>query len=155
MSQENVERAKRALVAVGAADYDSALALMHPDIELFPPGEQAPHKGTDSVRRWMEPEAFAEQLIDPLDFIDAGDRKVIGKQHIKARGAGSGIELEITSWSVWTFDDDGLVTRVEIFLPTRRRRRAKPPGCESSEIPLCGSGLRSYQSSVSVLVVPP
>jgi ketosteroid isomerase-like protein len=128
MSQENVERAKRALVAVGTADYDSALALMHPDIELFPPGEQAPHKGADSVRRWMEPEAFAEQLIDPLDFIDAGDRKVIGKQHIKARGAGSGIELEITSWSVWTFDDDGLITRVEIFLPHEEAKAREAAG---------------------------
>ena len=114
---ENVEKAKRALEAVGAADYDSALALMHPEIELFPPGEQAPHKGAESVRRWMRPEAFAEQLIDPLDFTDVGDGKVLGRQHIKARGAGSGIELEITSWSVWTFDEDGLITRVDIFLP--------------------------------------
>jgi hypothetical protein len=82
MSRENVEKAKRALGAVGAADYESALALMHPDVELFPPGAQAPHKGADSIRRWIKPDAFAEQLIDPLDFIDAGDRKVIGKQHI-------------------------------------------------------------------------
>jgi len=132
MSQENVEKAKRALGAVGAADYDSALALMHPDVELFPPGAQAPHKGVDSIRRWMKPDAFAEQLIDPLDFIDAGDRKVIGKQHIKARGAGSGIELEITSWSVWTFDDDGLITRLEIFLPHEEAKAREAAGLPES-----------------------
>ena len=73
-------------------------------------------------------QTFAEQLIDPLDFIDAGDRKVIGKQHIKARGAGSGIELEITSWSVWTFDDDGLITRVEIFLPHEEAKAREAAG---------------------------
>jgi ketosteroid isomerase-like protein len=132
MSRENVEKAKRALGAVGAADYESALALMHPDVELFPPGAQAPHKGADSIRRWMKPDAFAEQLIDPLDFIDAGDRKVIGKQHIKARGAGSGIELEITSWWVWTFDDGGLITRVEIFLPHEEAKAREAAGLPAS-----------------------
>lgn len=128
MSQENVERAKRALHAVGAADYDAALALFHPDIELFPPGEQAPYRGAESVRRWMEPEAFAEQVIEPLDFVEAGDRSVIGRQHIRARGAGSGIELEITSWSVWTFDEEGLIIRIDIFLPHEESKARKAAG---------------------------
>jgi hypothetical protein len=63
----------------------------------------------------MEPDAFDRQVIEPLEFIDSGD-KVLVKQHVKSRGAGSGIELEGRSWSVWTVNDDGLATRVEGFL---------------------------------------
>ena len=33
-----------------------------------------------------------------------------------ARGAASGIELEVVTWSVWSFDDDGLITRIEVYL---------------------------------------
>jgi ketosteroid isomerase-like protein len=117
MSQENVRRVRRALEAISAPDYETALALVHPEIEFVPPGDQAPLKGAESFRRWMVPEAFSEQIIRPLDVVDAGPGKVLGRHHITARGAGSGIELEITSWSVWTFDEDGLITRVEVYLP--------------------------------------
>jgi hypothetical protein len=33
-----------------------------------------------------------------------------------ARGATSGIELDVVTWSVWTFDEKGLITRIELFL---------------------------------------
>jgi hypothetical protein len=65
----------------------------------------------------MEPDAFAEQVIQPLDFVAGEDGRVLSTQHIRARGSGSGIELEITSFTVWGFSDDGLITRVEIYLP--------------------------------------
>ena len=117
MSQDNIERARRTLEAVGREDYDAAMELVHPQIELVPPGAQAPRKGAGRFRQWMEPDAFAEQVIQPLDFVAGKDRRVLSKQHIKARGSGSGIELEITSFTVWSFDEDDLITRVEIYLP--------------------------------------
>jgi hypothetical protein len=43
-------------------------------------------------------------------------RNVLVRQNLRARGAGSGIELDVDAWVVWTFDDDGLVTRMEAFL---------------------------------------
>ena len=33
-----------------------------------------------------------------------------------ARGATSGIELDVLTWSLWTFDGDGLIARIEIYL---------------------------------------
>jgi ketosteroid isomerase-like protein len=117
MSQENIERARRMLEAVGREDYDAAMELVHPQIELVPPGAQAPRKGAGRFRQWMEPDAFAEQVIQPLDFVAGEDGRVLSTQHIRARGSGSGIELEITSFTVWGFSDDGLITRVEIYLP--------------------------------------
>jgi hypothetical protein len=63
----------------------------------------------------MEPDAFESQRTEPLEIEIAGNRALI-RQLTKARGAGSGIEVEVESWAVWTFDDDGTVTRMENFL---------------------------------------
>jgi hypothetical protein len=41
--------------------------------------------------------------------------RVLVRQNNSGRGAGSGIELEIEMWVIWTMDDDGLVTRMETF----------------------------------------
>jgi hypothetical protein len=55
-------------------------------------------------------------VIEIKEFEVAGNR-VLVRQHMSARGAGSGIEMEIESWTVWTFDDDGKATRMQFFLP--------------------------------------
>jgi ketosteroid isomerase-like protein len=128
MSQENVETARRWLKAVGSVDFDAALALVRSDIEFVPPGDQPAYKGTESIRRWMEPDAFVEQVIEPLDFTVAQDGRILGRQHIRARGAASGIEMDIITWSVWTFDESGLITRVEVFLPHEEARARKAAG---------------------------
>jgi hypothetical protein len=47
---------------------------------------------------------------------------------VTARGASSGIELELVSWSVWTFDDDGLMTRIEIYLDREADRAREAAG---------------------------
>jgi ketosteroid isomerase-like protein len=128
MTQDNIERAKRLLEAVGRVDYEAAMELVHPQIELVPPGAQAPRKGAGRFRQWLEPDAFAEQVIQPLDFVAGEEGRVLSKQHIKARGSGSGIELEIESFTVWSFDEDGLITRVEIFLPHEEARARAAAG---------------------------
>jgi ketosteroid isomerase-like protein len=128
MSQENVETARQWLKAVGSVDFDAALALVRSDIEFVPPGDQPAYRGTESIRRWMEPDAFVEQVIEPLDFTVAQDGRILGRQHIRARGAASGIEMDIITWSVWTFDESGLITRVEVFLPHEEARARKAAG---------------------------
>ena len=69
MSERNVEIARRWLESLSREDFDVALALLHPDVELVPPGGQAPHRGIEGLRRWMEPDAFPGQVIDPLELI--------------------------------------------------------------------------------------
>jgi hypothetical protein len=73
----------------------------------------------------MEPDAFESQMIEIEEFEVTGNR-VLVRQHMTARGAGSGIEMEIESWTVWTFDEDGKATRMEFFLPNEedKARRA-------------------------------
>ena len=72
-------------------------------------------RGADALRAWMEPDALEEQRIEPREFRVKGNKALVC-QHTWARGAGSGIELELDSWTVWTLNDDRLVTRVESFL---------------------------------------
>jgi ketosteroid isomerase-like protein len=130
MSQDNVEVVRRWLEAIsgGSEDFDRAVALVHRDVVLFPPGEQPPYRGAESVRRWMEPDAFREQVVKTFDPVVVTDRTILGRQLIAARGAASGIELDVTTWSVWTFDEDGLITRIEIYLDREEDKARKAAG---------------------------
>jgi ketosteroid isomerase-like protein len=114
--QEVITRLRRVYEAFNRADFDTAIEFAHPEIEFVPPGGQSSLKGVGALRAWMEPDAFDEQRIEPREFRVKGNR-VLVRQHTWGRGAGSGIELDIDIWTVWTFADDGRVMRAESFLP--------------------------------------
>ena len=114
--EELIDRVKRCLEAFNRCDFDAAIAMAHPDVVLAPPGGQGELHGAKALRAWMEPDAFESQVIDPLEFRVSGNR-VLVRQHATARGAGSGIKIELDSLAIWTFDDDGMVTRLQGFLP--------------------------------------
>ena len=111
-----ISRLRRAYEEFNRGDFDTAIELAHPEIEFFPPGGQAPIRGADAFRAWMEPDAFEWQTFEIREFRVQGNN-VLVRVHSRAVGAGSGIEMEIEAWALWTFDDDGLATRVEGFLP--------------------------------------
>jgi hypothetical protein len=77
----------------------------------------------------MEPEAFESQVIEPREFRVAGNKILVG-QATRSRGAGSGIEMELDMWAVWTVDDAGLVTRLEAFLPHEEAEARRAAGLE-------------------------
>ena len=114
--QEIIDSLRRGYEAFSRGDFDAAMEIAHPEIEFLPPGGQRSLKGAVAMRAWMEPDAFEEQRIEPLDFRVEG-KKVLVLQRTQARGAGSGINLDLEIWTVFTFDDDLLVTRVESYLP--------------------------------------
>ena len=111
-----IDALRRTYEAFNRGDFDAAVEIAHPEVEMVPVGGQASLRGAAAVRAWMEPDAFEEQRIKPLDFRVEGN-KVLARQHTQARGVGSGINLDQEIWTVWTFDDDLLVTRMESFLP--------------------------------------
>jgi ketosteroid isomerase-like protein len=125
---QTAEVIRRWLDAISNGDFDAALALVHPDIELVPPGSQAPYRGAESLRRWMEPDAFREQVVKAFEPVAVTDRTILGRQHITARGTASGIELDVTTWSVWTFDEDGLITRIEVYLDHEENKAFEAAG---------------------------
>ena len=106
---------RRIYEAFNRGDFEAVVLMVHPDVELVRGGGQSPVTGVAALRAWMEPDAFEEQRIEPLDFTANGD-KVFVRQRTTARGAGSGIELDANTYAVWTLDGDDLVRRVEGYL---------------------------------------
>jgi hypothetical protein len=122
-----IDALRRVHEAFNRGDFDAAVAFAHPEIEFVPVGGQASLRGAEALRAWAEPDAFEEQRVEPLDFKVAG-KKVLVRQHVQARGAGSGINLDLEMWTVWTFDDDLLVTRMESYLPHQQSEALEAAG---------------------------
>jgi ketosteroid isomerase-like protein len=106
---------RRCHAAYSRGEFDEAAAVLHPDIELVPAGGQPAIRGVRDVRAWMEPDAFAEQVLEPVDVWVAGHKALV-RVEARARGATSGMELEFEAWTVWTFDAFGVLTRAEIYM---------------------------------------
>jgi ketosteroid isomerase-like protein len=109
-----VDNVRRVYAAYNRGDFDAAVALAHPDIEFIRPGGLEPLTGASAVRAWMEPDAFERQRTEILDLQVHGNKALV-HQRTTAKGAGSGIELDIDSWSVFTLDDDGRATRLQVY----------------------------------------
>jgi ketosteroid isomerase-like protein len=130
--EEIVASLRRLYEAFNRGDFDAAMAGAHPEIEYVPPGGQSSLKGAEAVRAWMEPDAFEDNQVEPLEFSVQGN-KVLVRQHATARGAGSGIELDMEIWAVWTLNDDGLATRLEIYLPHQEAEALEAAGLSESQ----------------------
>jgi ketosteroid isomerase-like protein len=128
MSEESkVKVIKGVYDAFNRGDFDAAIAIADPRIEFVRPGGQSSLIGAEALRTWMEPDAFETQVVDPLEFTVA-DTKVLVRQRLTAQGAGSGIEMDIESWTVWTLGNDGRVTRMEVFLDHQRDEALEAAG---------------------------
>ena len=115
MSDRKEEVVRGFFDAYNRGDFDAAAEFVHPNVEMVPPGDQPPYRGRKAVRKWMEPDAFAEQTAEVREFTEVAER-VLVEAHSWLTGAGSGINLEVDFWSVLWIDDDGLLTRCEILL---------------------------------------
>jgi ketosteroid isomerase-like protein len=113
--EEIIARLRRFYEAFNRGDFDAATEVAHPEIELVRAMGQPSLRGADALRAWMRPDAFEQQQIEALEFSVNGNN-VLVRQRAQARGAGSGIEVEVDFWSVWTLNDDGLATRLQFYL---------------------------------------
>jgi ketosteroid isomerase-like protein len=114
--EELIRRLESSYDAFNRGDFDAATEWVHPEIVFISlsPGRTEIH-GLEAFRAWMEPDAFESQAVSG-EIIELVGNKALIHQQTRARGAGSGIEMEIGSWTVWTIDDEGRVTRIENFL---------------------------------------
>jgi ketosteroid isomerase-like protein len=102
--------------AYNRGDVDAALELMHPDVEWVPPPsslEPQPLRGRDAVRRYLAPNIFESQTAEPLALIEEGNR-VLVVARVRARGRGSGIELDRTAYHVLLLRD-GRAVRFAVY----------------------------------------
>jgi limonene-1,2-epoxide hydrolase len=112
--EQMVEILERNREALNRGDFDAAIELADPEIVFVRPGGLPELHGPEAIRAWMEPDAFESQSVELLSHQVEGNR-VMTRQRTTARGAGSGIEMEIQSFVVWTFTGEGKVRRVEAF----------------------------------------
>ena len=115
---ENAAAARRIVDAFNRRDLDSVLADLDPDVQLDEwleaPGAQS-YRGPEGVRKGLDSwfETWEWMQVDIEELRDMGDR-ILFRLHQRAKGRGSGIELEITSWNVYSFRD-GKVTHMQLF----------------------------------------
>jgi ketosteroid isomerase-like protein len=110
MSQENVEIVRRFLVV----DVDEALAYADPAI-VWNPIEESSAQGHDAVRaslrRWKG--EWDDYELTPEEFVERGDR-VVATVNLRARGRGSGVEVDARFYDLYTLRD-GMIVRMDQF----------------------------------------
>ena len=114
LSERNVELLRSLYEAFNRGDFETVVRGLHSDFEFSRVGVESPVRGPEAMRAWMEPDAIEDQRFEPLDFTVNGNR-VLVRQHVTGRGAGSGIEVDAVSLAVFTMDEAGLVTRLQGF----------------------------------------
>ena len=103
--------------AFNRGEADAVLHLLADDVELQPPPDSLEPEtriGREAFSEYLAPNLFAEQSAEPDEFIEKGDR-VLVIVRVRARGAGSGVELADTVFHLWTIKD-GRALRVEIHV---------------------------------------
>jgi ketosteroid isomerase-like protein len=112
MSEENVEVVRQAYEAFGRGDLTALVQLFREDVLSYTaaPLQPAEHHGHEGLLQWMSDwtEAFDEFAIEALEYVDLGDRVVVGA-HQRATGAGSGVPVERDFWLLHRLDKGEIV----------------------------------------------
>jgi ketosteroid isomerase-like protein len=127
LEHQAVTRIHQSYEAFNRGDFDAAVRFFHPDVELYRAAGLPPVIGSAAVREWAEPDAMLDARFEALEF-RVNANKVLVRQRSIARGASSGVELNLLNWAVWTFDESGRVTRLENFLDHEEADAARAAG---------------------------
>jgi ketosteroid isomerase-like protein len=112
MSEENLARLGAAYREWAKGNLEVGEALYAEDATFIPMGEGRAVLDRGGFRRFMQ--SFLSEwegfTMEALDMVDLGD-KVLVTERQRARGHGSGIEIDQVFYAVWSFRD-GFVVRV-------------------------------------------
>jgi uncharacterized protein len=118
VSGEDVQLLRGAYEALNAGDSESALAALAPEAEWVEHSslpEAGSYRGRDAIGRFLESfmESWEEFNQDVESLVDAGERVAIVLRS-RARGKGSGIEVEGRYAHIWTMRN-GSGVRVDTY----------------------------------------
>ena len=124
MSQENVEILRGGFDAFARGDIDSVLDRLDPDVDwsaaIAPMlGVETVH-GREAMRRFLTRDlfdGFDQFRAEPLSIEDLGGEYVLVMVRYTGRGQSSGIEMDMTSASLYRLRDGKTVTMRDY--PTR------------------------------------
>ncbi len=128
IQRRNVELTRRGFDAYSAGDYEAVAELLDPDVELHADEELlngGDFRGRDGFLRWSAEwlEAWEEFRVEPRSLELFGDSWVLADSHQLARGAGSGVAVEMDVF--WAFEvADGAVRRMHLYASRERARDA-------------------------------
>ncbi len=127
MSAENVELVRGIYAEWSAGNFRAGRELMDPSLttvwaDQFPTAGtyHGPAAHTAAMKEWLS--AWDDFRLEAEDFIDAGDSVVVPFK-VKARGKGSGAEVDRRWAHVWTLRTDRVV-RFEVHLDVAEAMRA-------------------------------
>jgi ketosteroid isomerase-like protein len=114
---DEVKLIRQTYEAFNRGDFESAMEHAHPEFELHRP-PSGPYaggsiRGHEGVLSYLEPDAFEEQRVTPIEFIE-GDGVILVRLEAYGRGAGSGIEIQEEAFHVWRIRD-GQAYSLEIY----------------------------------------
>jgi ketosteroid isomerase-like protein len=119
MSEENVATVRAIWDAVNRGDLDEAFSYAPDDFVADWSASEAPeaglYRGREAVKQRFEDtgEAWSEMEYFESEIVDAGDH-VVRVGGVRARGAGSGAEVNASGAQVWAFRD-GIPVSVTLF----------------------------------------
>jgi ketosteroid isomerase-like protein len=120
MSQENVELIRRFEDSWARRDLEAALECVHTDMEFDWSASMGPFKGTykghDGLARfWTEMlDVFERFSPEMVEVIECGPEELITVDVVRARGKGSGIEMQARGAMLWTMRE-GKIVRGQMF----------------------------------------
>jgi limonene-1,2-epoxide hydrolase len=125
--QELIATVRHFLDAAGRGDFDSAVENADPDVELVTIDGLTNLRGAAAFRAWMEP-TTVELVSTELEHVEVAGSNVLTRHLNRARGVTSGISNELRFWTVWTFNERGLVTRIVGFRDEQEAKARQAAG---------------------------
>jgi ketosteroid isomerase-like protein len=117
MSQEDVEHMRRGVehyLRTGEALWPE----MDPDCEMHDHNlpDAVSYRGHEGWRKWRAQflEAWESDALQPEQYVDVGDGRVVLFARASARGQGSGVDVELRVGIMWTIRD-GKTVRIDYF----------------------------------------
>ncbi len=112
--QRNIEVTRRGFEAYNAGDVEALAELLHPDVELHADSELingGDYRGHEGFMRWNAEwtEAWEQFTIEPRALETFGEHIILADTHQVARGAGSGIDVEMDVYWLFQVADDKVV----------------------------------------------
>ena len=132
MSEENVELVRRLYAAWSRDGFPGPTELLDPEIEYVNPGravEPGTRRGLAAFSRAVEKvfEGWETWHMEPEQFRAAGDQVAVVVRY-RARGRGSGVEVEGRESALWTLRDGKVVRYAWFHEPADAFEAAGLPG---------------------------
>jgi ketosteroid isomerase-like protein len=120
VSQRDVTLVRERFSLLPHEGYEALLDQVHPEFEMTTlPGiaaEPQTYRGVEGMRRWWESfyEVMDEVAVEPTEYHDVGEGRVVVAAVLRARGQTSGLEVAQDALLRVHLRDD-LLYRIEFF----------------------------------------